>query len=65
MSEMAREWLRSLYAGALDETKAAVVSERLWQNGATSDDEIQDREQNIRDLEEYIEVLQERLDALR
>ena len=64
LNENVRQWVYDLYKDALEETEAAIENERIWQNGADSDDEIEMHESNLEDLEEYYEFLQERLDEL-
>ena len=56
MSDIVGEWFRTLYEDAIEETKSAIGNERIWQIGATTDDEVEMHEQNIRNLEEYIEA---------
>lgn len=64
MSENVKQWFTDLYTDAIEETKSAIENERIWQNGADSDEEIEMHEQNIEELEEYIEILQEKLNEL-
>ena len=64
MSETVKQWFTDLYNDAIEETKAAISNERIWQNGADSDEEIEMHEENIQELEEYLELLQEKLDEL-
>lgn len=64
MNETVKQWFRDLYQDAIDESTAAISNERIWQKGATTDEEIAMHEQNIEELEEYIEVLTERLEEL-
>ena len=64
MNHMVKEWLKQLYTEAIVEAKSAIANERIWQNGADSDDEIAMREGNLENLEEYIEVLQEKISEL-
>lgn len=64
MNETVKQWFRDLYQDAIEESKAAIANERIWQNGAETDEEIAMHEQNIEALEEYIELLQDRLEEL-
>ena len=64
MNEMVKEWFKELYKEAIEESKSAIANERLWQNGANTDEGINMHEENIQNLEEYIAALQERLNAL-
>ena len=64
MNEMVNEWLKALYTGAIEGAKSSIANERLWQNGADADEDIIMHEQNIANLEEYIEVLEAKLAEL-
>ena len=64
MSENVKQWFADLYTDAIKETKAALSNERIWQNGADDYEEIEMHEENILELEEYLEILQEKLDEL-
>lgn len=64
MNEMVKEWFKQLYKDAIDEARSAIANERLWQNGADSDEGIAMHEQNIANLEEYVAVLTQRLQEL-
>lgn len=63
MNEMVKGWLKELYKDAMEETESAIANERLWANGAPND-EIAMHDENARLLEEYYEVLQDKLDEL-
>ena len=64
MNDMVKGWLADLYKEAIEETKSAIANERIWQNGADTDEEIEMREQNIANLEEYLEVLEAKLNEV-
>lgn len=57
MDSIIKTWLNDLYDTAISETEAMIGNERIWQNGADSDEEIRLREENIARDEEYIQVL--------
>lgn len=64
MNEIIKEWLREMYKDAISESEAAIANERIWQKGAETDAAIAMHEQNIQTLEEYIEVLEKKLESL-
>lgn len=64
MNEMVKEWFKELYGEAAEEAKAAIANERLWANGAETDEEISMHEQNIENYEEYIKCLQDKIESL-
>ena len=47
MNEIVNEWLNQLINDAIDEAKATISNERIWQNGATDDEAIASHEFNI------------------
>ena len=59
MNEIVNEWLNQLINDAIDEAKATISNERIWQNGATDDEAIASHEFNIQCNELYIEKLEE------
>lgn len=64
MNEIVKGWLKELYEGAIAETKAAITNERIWAKGATNDETVAMHDENARLQEEYLAVLQEKLDEL-
>jgi hypothetical protein len=59
MNEIVNEWLIQLINDTIDEAKATISNERIWQNGSVNDDEINSHEFNIQCNELYIEKLEE------
>ena len=64
MTEMIKIWLTNMYKENIEDTKVAISNERLWAKGATSVDEIEMHMNNIANMEEYIEVLTEKMNEI-
>lgn len=64
MTEMIKIWLTNMYKENIEDTKVAISNERLWAKGATSADEIEMHMNNIAEMEEYIEVLTEKMNEI-
>lgn len=60
MSDLTKEWLKELYSNEIEETKGSISNERLWEKGYGFPDENgwNPHTDNIKTLEEYIEVLE-------
>ena len=60
MSDLMKERLKELYSNEIKETKHTISNERLWEKGYgfTEEDEWNPHTDNIKTLEEYIEVLE-------
>ena len=69
MSETVKIWVSDFEKNGrdldaeIDETKIAISNERLWQKGALSKEEALAHEQNIAELNEYLEWLNEKRSA--
>ena len=48
-------------AEEIDDVKGTIDNERIWQNGSSSQEEIDMHEQNIADYEAYLEWLESEL----
>ncbi len=59
MNEIVNEWLIQLINETIEEAKATIANERMWQNGAADDESINNHEFNIQCNELYIEKLEE------
>ena len=59
-----RAWLETLYGEAIIEANKAIGNERIWQKGASTDEEIQMHEDNIAEQERYIAVLEDLIDHI-
>ena len=64
MNDTIKEWLKELYGDAIKEAKETICNERLLANGAESEEAAQRHLDNVALQEEYIEVLQTRLDEV-
>jgi hypothetical protein len=60
-----RTWLDNLYDEAIIEANKTLGNERIWQKGSSTDEEIQIHEDNIREQERYITVLEELKDNIQ
>lgn len=61
MTEIIKIWLTNMYEENIEETKVAISNERLWAKAATSTEETEMHMNNIANMEEYIEVLKEKI----
>ena len=67
MSEVIEQWLCQLYDSEIDDVKGTLSNERLWEKGWTPpadynpvvDGDLNPHTENIRELEEYLEVLED------
>lgn len=65
MNELVKIWLEELYTNAIEETKDTIKNERMWELGYNGKEPVNPHTENIRVLEEYIGVLEEKLQELR
>ena len=63
MNETVRIWLEELYKNEIEEVKGAIDNERIWELGYDGE-EPNPHTENIEVLEEYLEVLEEKLAEL-
>lgn len=61
MNETVKIWLRDLYTTAIGGARASIKNEHLWELGCPFGQESNPHTENIKILEEYIEVLQDKL----
>lgn len=61
MSETVRFWFENLYKNAIEEAKAAIKNEHLWELGYDGEEPVNPHAENIELLKEYIKVLEEKL----
>lgn len=54
-----KAWLTNMVNDEIDETKGTISNERAFQKGCDSAEQVQMCESNIRNLEEYIEALED------
>lgn len=59
MNEMIKFWLRAMYDENIEDAKGTIENEKLWEKGSSSKEEKQMHLDNIKVIEEYIEVLEE------
>lgn len=59
MEEIVNQWIINMLDEAIGEAKTAISNERLWQKGASNDEEIATHEFNIICNEHFIEQLEE------
>jgi len=64
LTDTIRTWLDNLYSEAIVEAHKTLGNERIWQMGATTDEEVQMHEDNIAENERYIAVLEELKDNI-
>lgn len=64
MNETVRIWLEELYKKEIEEAKGTIQNEHLWELGCDGNESINPYTENIMVLEEYIEVLEEKLAEL-
>lgn len=61
MNETVKFWLENLYKDAIENAKATISNERIWEKGYDGTDPVNPHTENIIILEEYIKVLEEKL----
>ncbi len=64
MSETVKNWLIHLYEKEIDESKATISNEHIWELGYNGG-EPNPHTNNIRDIQEYISVLEEKIRELQ
>ena len=64
MNETIRLWLKQLYEEGIEEAKATIANERLWANGMDDEEVAQVHLGNIVQLEEYIQILSDKIAEL-
>ena len=64
MDEMVKFWFQLLYEKEIENAKAYISSEHLWELGYDGEDPNPHTE-NIERLKEYIEALKEKLEELQ
>ena len=64
MSELVKIWLQALYTNELEEVRGAIDNEHMWELGYNGEEPVNPHSMNIAALEEYIEVLNEKLKEL-
>ena len=63
MNETVKIWLEELYTKEIEEIKATIKNEHLWELGYNGE-EPNPHTENIELLEEYLEMLEEKLEEL-
>lgn len=63
MNETIKIWLEELYTKEIEETRATIKNERMWEIGYDGE-ESNPHTENIETLSEYIDVLKEKLEEL-
>ena len=63
MNETVKNWLISLYEKEIKESKDAIFNERIWERGYNGE-EPNPHTNNIRDIQEYVNVLEEYISVL-
>lgn len=64
MNEMIKDWLKELYKGEIDQELGTISNERVWANGADTQEVAQMHLDNVALHEEYVAVLKEKLEEL-
>ena len=64
MNETVKIWLEGLYEAEIRETKVAIENEYFWELGYDGE-EPNPHSENIRQLKEYLEVLEEKLKEIK
>jgi hypothetical protein len=65
MNETVKIWLEELYKNEIEEAKGTISNEHLWELGYDGNEPVNPHTENIMALEEYIEVLEEKLKELK
>ena len=64
MNETVKIWFQALYKKELDEAKASIKNEKIWELGYDGSSITNPHTDNIKILNEYIETLEEKLAEL-
>lgn len=64
MNEMVKFWFEQLYSNEIEEIKATIENESMWELGYNGEMPNPHTE-NIKDLKEYIKLLEEKLKELK
>lgn len=64
MDEMIKEWLKQLYENEIEESKANIENEHLWELGYDGE-EPNPHTENIERLNEYVEILKKKINELK
>ena len=64
MNEMVKIWLEELYKKEIKDAKDTIKNEHMWELGYNGKEPVNPHTENIMVLEEYIEVLEEKLAEL-
>lgn len=59
MNEMIKTWLNAMYDENIEDARCTIRNEEMWAKGSPSKEEEQMHLDNIKVIEEYIEVLEE------
>lgn len=65
MNEMVKIWLEELYKKEIEDTKDTIKNEHMWELGYNGNEPFNPHTENIMVLEEYIEVLESKLEELK
>ena len=65
MSEIVKIWFEELYKKEIEESKETIKNEKMWELGYCGDEPVNPHTENIAALNEYIEVLEEKLKELQ
>ena len=65
MNETVKIWLEELYKREIEEAKGTISNEHLCELGYDGNEPFNPHTENIMVLEEYIEVLEEKLEELK
>lgn len=65
MHETVKIWFEELYKKEIEEAKGAISNEHLWELGYDGNEPLNPHTENIMVLEEYIELLESKLEELK
>ena len=65
MNETVKFWLEELYKKEIEEVKGTIENEKKWELGYDGQEPFNPHTDNIMVLEEYVEVLKEKLAELK
>lgn len=65
MNETVKIWLEELYTNEIEKTKETIKNEHIWELGHNGEEPLNPHTENIEVLNEYIEVLEEKLEELK
>ena len=65
MNETVKFWLEELYKKEIEEVKGTIENEKMWELGYDGQEPFNPHTDNIMVLEEYVEVLKEKLAELK